>query len=238
MNADFQIENFESKSDERGVGKHFTNFGLKFSNKHSVNLKGETHEPHFKNTLSESDKRLLAFAFFCSTLTHDTNLNQKILVFDDPISSFDDERKLASIGILADFECAQKIILTHEKSFMHDILLEYKFEKAKVLEIKYFAPEKTSKIILSQKEVFLENEIEKKIKRLKKMLNDENFLDYEKDCRTILEFFFTIKHAEELKEKIQQRKGIRTFSEEIFKDNELQKTKICKTLQLFKYSTS
>jgi wobble nucleotide-excising tRNase len=45
--------------------------------------------PNFKNSLSESDKRVLAFAFFLSLLKHDEGLDKKILVFDDPFSSFE-----------------------------------------------------------------------------------------------------------------------------------------------------
>ena len=45
--------------------------------------------PNFRNTLSESDKRLLAFAFFVSLLSHDRELDKKVVVFDDPMSSFE-----------------------------------------------------------------------------------------------------------------------------------------------------
>ena len=77
----------------------------------------------FKETFSDSDKRLLGFAFFLSTLKNDINLKNKIIVLDDPFSSFDINRKEETIKLfnsitnLSDEEPEQKIVLTHEKNF-------------------------------------------------------------------------------------------------------------------------
>lgn len=77
----------------------------------------------FKETFSDSDKRLLGFAFFLSCLKNDINLENKIIILDDPFSSFDINRKEETIKLFNsiknfnDKEPKQKIIFTHEKSF-------------------------------------------------------------------------------------------------------------------------
>lgn len=77
----------------------------------------------FKETFSDSDKRLLGFALFLSILKNDINLENKIIILDDPFSSFDINRKEETIRLfnsiknIKDKEPKQKIIFTHEKSF-------------------------------------------------------------------------------------------------------------------------
>lgn len=77
----------------------------------------------FKETFSDSDKRLLGFAFFLSILRNDSDLSNKIVILDDPFSSFDINRKEetiklfdAIISIYGDIP-KQKIVFTHEKNF-------------------------------------------------------------------------------------------------------------------------
>jgi wobble nucleotide-excising tRNase len=78
---------------------------------------------NFKETFSDSDKRLLGFAFFLSILKNDTNLGNKIIVLDDPFSSFDINRKEETIRLfdsiknIGNKEPVQKIVFTHEKNF-------------------------------------------------------------------------------------------------------------------------
>lgn len=60
--------------------------------------------PSFKCTLSEGDKSTLAFAFFLARLDLEAKtgeLPSKVVVFDDPVSSYDNFRK----------ECTQQLIL-------------------------------------------------------------------------------------------------------------------------------
>ena len=61
-----------------------------------------------KYTLSEGDKSAFAFAFFLAKLSTE-DISQKIIVFDDPISSFDQSRKNATINRLVKIskECRQ-----------------------------------------------------------------------------------------------------------------------------------
>lgn len=76
--------------------------------------------PSFKNTLSAGDRNTLALAFFFASLDKDPNLSNKIVVIDDPMTSLDEHRSLATINEvikLAD-RVKQIIILSHTKPFL------------------------------------------------------------------------------------------------------------------------
>ena len=68
--------------------------------------------------LSDSDKRAFALSIFLSKLKHKANLADTIIVMDNPITSFDDDRMTLFINIIKEFETVnQIIILTHNKDF-------------------------------------------------------------------------------------------------------------------------
>lgn len=128
LDADFSITDFQPMN--KLVGKTERIFSLEFFNKHRVSIQDNTEgTANFSNTLSESDKRVLAFAFFYSMMVHDPALDQKIIVFDDPFASFDTDRRIkaASLlinphliteqGELIDREVNQLIVLTHDTYF-------------------------------------------------------------------------------------------------------------------------
>ncbi len=75
--------------------------------------------PTFKYSLSEGDKSALALAFFLTKLEVDGNLQDKIIVFDDPVSSFDLNRKSTTINKLLAFgqQAKQLFVFTHNIVF-------------------------------------------------------------------------------------------------------------------------
>lgn len=75
---------------------------------------------NFTTTLSESDKRTLALAFFIARLEQDSALESKIVVLDDPMSSMDRNRKYQTIRRIASLaiKCKQLIILSHDAYFI------------------------------------------------------------------------------------------------------------------------
>jgi wobble nucleotide-excising tRNase len=94
---------------------------LEFAGGYQVNIATASEsEACFENTLSESDKRLLAFAFFIAEVKLDANRSNLVVFLDDPMSSFDAERKLATANILSGVsdEVEQIIVLTHEEGFL------------------------------------------------------------------------------------------------------------------------
>ncbi len=74
----------------------------------------------FKNTLSEGEKNALVFAFFLADLRRHARLSGQVIVIDDPLSSFDDDRRLDTARHLARLakECKQLIVLTHRMDFV------------------------------------------------------------------------------------------------------------------------
>lgn len=136
MRADFKLSEFSFPGTRKWNSKLFW---FKF-NDTNIELKWAENEPSFKNTLSDSDKRMLAFAFFVSEIQKIENIDEYIVVFDDPMTSLDIDRKTMTAEIIRD--CLknsdnnlpnQIIILTHENQF-YKMLLN-KFEQNKDIKL-------------------------------------------------------------------------------------------------------
>lgn len=79
-----------------------------------------TEGAHFGNTLSEGDKRALAYAFFLAKVITTPNLSVKTVLIDDPVCSLDWNRRTATIRSLQRLarECRQLIVLAHDAFFV------------------------------------------------------------------------------------------------------------------------
>ncbi|MCF3469178.1 AAA family ATPase [Stenotrophomonas maltophilia] len=79
-----------------------------------------TEGAHFGNTLSEGDKRALAYAFFLAKVITDPNLSDKTVLIDDPVCSLDWNRRAATIRSLLRLArgCRQLIVLAHDAFFV------------------------------------------------------------------------------------------------------------------------
>ncbi|MES2960815.1 MAG: AAA family ATPase [Pseudomonadota bacterium] len=88
-------------------------------NETSVPVSSESG-PSFKNTLSAGDRNTLALAFFFASLDKDPSLTQKIVVIDDPMTSLDEHRSLATINEIIKLagRVKQVIVLSHTKPFL------------------------------------------------------------------------------------------------------------------------
>ena len=77
----------------------------------------------FGNLLSEGDRRTLALAFFLSRLTALRDLSQKLVVFDDPVTSLDDHRQTKTVEKILSLsqEAGQVIVLSHRSEFLQKI---------------------------------------------------------------------------------------------------------------------
>lgn len=93
--------------------------------------------PCFKYTLSEGDKSSLSFAFFLAKLDLDPNLSDKIIIFDDPLSSLDSNRRTATTQQLQRINgfAKQIIILTHNTIFARKFWNEIDKSKCMNLQI-------------------------------------------------------------------------------------------------------
>lgn len=76
-----------------------------------------------KECLSEGDKSTIALAFFLSKLDIDPNKQNKILIFDDPLSSLDTNRRTYTIGIIRALfnQLKQVIVLSHNEFFLNEV---------------------------------------------------------------------------------------------------------------------
>lgn len=79
--------------------------------------------PSFATALSEGDKRTLAFAFFVASALDDPNLDNRIIVIDDPMCSLDLNRRQHTRTVLKKIrsKASQLIVLAHDPYFLRDL---------------------------------------------------------------------------------------------------------------------
>ena len=87
----------------------------------STNTPGE---PSFRNSLSGGDRNTLALALFFSSLDRNPGLADTVVVIDDPMSSLDDHRSLATVQKVRELsrQAKQTIVMSHDKRFLCGIL--------------------------------------------------------------------------------------------------------------------
>jgi len=80
-------------------------------------------EPSFRNVLSAGDRNTLALAFFFASLDRDPSIATRIVVIDDPMTSLDEHRRLATSQEIRRLSrvAAQVIVLSHDKPFLSGI---------------------------------------------------------------------------------------------------------------------
>ncbi|MCP4143978.1 MAG: AAA family ATPase [bacterium] len=87
----------------------------------NIALNGDV--PDFRTSLSEGDKRTLAFAFFIASTEAVPDLANKIVVIDDPMCSLDLNRKQQTRTVLKRLHdnCQQLIVLAHDVHFLRNL---------------------------------------------------------------------------------------------------------------------
>jgi len=152
LKANFTIQKMNSKSNLTRLEAHFVEYELvmdghvvPLSNKRSQIDEEPLDKPHFGNTLSDSDRRLLAMAIFIASLQTDKGLKNKIVVLDDPFSSFDSNRKVYLAKAIINIQNEngdhpeQVIVLTHDDGFLARLQEVLPSSGTKILTIKYSA---------------------------------------------------------------------------------------------------
>ena len=88
-------------------------------NEQNVNVTADDG-PCFRNTLSAGDRNTLALAFFFASLDEDPDLENKIVVIDDPMTSLDEHRALRTREevIRLAGRVQQVIVLSHSRPFL------------------------------------------------------------------------------------------------------------------------
>lgn len=139
--TDFKIENIKDGG-YRGRSRDASlSYLLTFKGKA---LKLDTDDNlSFKNTLSEGDKNTIAFSLFLAKQNKytDAELANKIVVFDDPLTSLDLNRRNSTITELVKLyqKCNQVIVLSHNLAFLLEL---YNRKKIKGREKKVLLIEK------------------------------------------------------------------------------------------------
>ena len=121
-----------------------------------------------RDCLSEGDKSTIALAFFLSKLDIDPNQQNKILIFDDPLSSLDTNRRTYTIGIIRALfhQLKQVVVLSHNEYFLHEIGKDIGATLKCTLRIKEDFAAKASKLELCDLEELVKIEYFKHIEAL------------------------------------------------------------------------
>lgn len=137
-----------------------------------------TDQTNIKDCLSEGDKSTIALAFFLSKLDIDPNRTDKIVVFDDPISSFDRNRRTQTIAqlriILNDVK--QLIVLSHNEVFLHGMSEHTPPADLATLQINYNVTNSTAQIQPLNLEDLIINDYFKNIKLLEDFLTNPSIV--------------------------------------------------------------
>ena len=135
----------------------------------------DTNQPNSaKDCLSEGDRSSIALAFFLSKLDIDPGANNKVLVFDDPLSSFDSNRRMYTVQLIKDLfsNIKQIVVLSHNEFFLYELSKCFAASDKKTLRITENFITKASVIEPLELETLVENDYFRHIKEL------ENFLQH------------------------------------------------------------
>ena len=138
---------------------------------------------------SESDRRALALAIFWTKLYIKNDKAKTIVVFDDPIASFDDNRITRTINLLKTSieQLNQVIVSTHYPNFVTRFL---EITKDKQIPYKIFHVKKTinnCEFCEVERQDFLLDNHEKRFLKIYDFINRKNDIDIRSELRPYLE---------------------------------------------------
>lgn len=104
----------------------------------------------------------------------DPNISNKTLVFDDPLSSFDSNRRMYTVQLIKDLfpRIKQVIVLSHNEYFLHDLSKGFAPNIKKALRVSEDFIAKASRIEPLSLELLVENEYFRHIKELEEFLRN------------------------------------------------------------------
>jgi len=145
--------------------------------------------PCFRTALSSGDRSALALAFFLASLKHDPRIAEKIVVFDDPISSLDCFRRTCTQQLIRRQSsiARQVIVLSHDPFFLKLLWDGYVGSEVKTLQL----TRKGDNTVLAEWDVEAETQSEyiKDYNRLLKFYDEGsgNKIDVARSMRPFLE---------------------------------------------------
>lgn len=229
LGANFTLKDLSPQSHMGRVNTHFCDFHFVFDDSHMVPVSNKRKKdelepeniPHFKNTLSDSDKRVLAFSFYLAKLSNDDDLKNKIIVLDDPFSSFDENRKEETINLLNDLKNKnddnpkQKIILTHDRGFLCRLFNKLS-DKSKILKICYSSENGSTLEACDVENDFIKDTYFKDMEYIKNSVEETINVDEAlKKARPCLEHILKRKYYFSLSAETLKKQSIRKYLDEI-----------------------
>ena len=220
LGADFKLTEMKPKE---GLRRSSPLFYIAF-NETKISLNSDADNiAHFGNTLSESDKRLLAFAFFIACIKVRGSITDKIIILDDPVCSLDHERKYNTAIFLKRFLDQEKpeqlMVLTHDRHFMS--LISKRFEPTKCFRLVHDPASQSSKIeLLNPNEEFLDNYYRQiqALKLLESAPDQEITWDKLRPIRDIIEQVFKRKYYLRLQDQINANGSTKSFVQKLIED--------------------
>lgn len=206
-------------------------FQLIFDEESEVGLTGDEKSYSVKNTLSESDKRLLCFSFFMASIQKELDGEKLIVVLDDPMSSFDFERRGNMASYIAKFfrdkTPEQIIILSHDKWFIKQVGESVSSADIAIKKLTFNRLAGTSDfsaLDIQTDPMYIEDEYYRYRNRLiaYKNMSDDEILDNTDmlvNIRKIIEFILKHKYYDDLESDITKGKSIVTFVETLSKSD-------------------
>lgn len=121
-----------------------------------------------KESLSEGDRSTLALALFLAKLDIDLSLADKIIVFDDPLSSFDTNRRIDTVVLMQQLLAgiSQIVVLSHNEFFLAELAKGVPASDKKYLRIAEDFVARAAYIEPLDLDALVENEYFKQIKEL------------------------------------------------------------------------
>ena len=198
FNADFEISALKP-SDPKGLPS--SSYELVVNRGRIGLTTAKSPGPSFRTALSSGDRTTLALAFFFAMLKERSDLDNMIVVLDDPSSSLDDGRALSTVqeirGLLGRAE--QVIVLSHSRGFLVRIWEQTDKEHTSTMQIRPTGQEASNFEVWNAEAAALTE-----YDRLHKLLREYSYKstgDPEKVApalRVVLEAFLRVAFAEHL----------------------------------------
>jgi len=221
----FGSKNFILERDNGGSGyMPVYSLKVKFHNK-------EISNSDLNVVFSESDKRALALAIFWAKVDLKTaeEKEKTVVILDDPITSFDDNRILSSVKLIKNSlnSMSQIIILTHYPNFIRVFC-----ERIKNVNVKYFKLERdhqTTYLDNQDPTEFTDSQYQKEFTNIYGYINREHNNCIKNDLRKFLEnLYLPTLFAKELTQAVKNGEDVSSLSlmiNYIFDGNESVKNK-------------
>lgn len=180
---------------------------------------------------SESDRRALTLAVFWAkiNLKEQAEKEKTIIILDDPVASFDDNRITNSINLLKEtiVQVSQIVILTHYPHFIKRFCEITKDAQITVKYLEIKQDDTTSSLILSDRNNFIMSDYEKVFMKIYKFINKKHSESIKTDLRPFLEnLYLPTVFAKQIQDKNVDCGSLEKMIDGIFSGNEEVKTKL------------